>query len=966
MLDREIAPVERAFAALGKTVTGIVPGVQLTTRAFIAMGAQSVVGGILAVGGALNAASGALGVIPAAGVAAASAVGALAIGLRGVEDVLKDFDDAEDFAAGLEELSTNARSALGVLNEMRDEINSFRDSIQDALFEGMDQVFRDLGGTFLPRIEKHFGALASTINGAGKDLAGFLQQANTLADIDTIMSNNELAFRTLRSAVVPAATAIRDIVTVGSGSLPGLADEVLRLTLRFQNFIAMARVTGQLDDWIAQGIETVKQFGRILGNVGGSFNALFSTAEDAGLGFLDTLESLTERMQVFLESAEGQNSVREFLSTAQQSGEALLPVIKAVASVFVEDLFPILADLGTTVSPAVSGFINQLGAALTIAAPGIQAFAQGFANFIVAITPALPAIGTLVGQIGELVGAMATGFGPAIAGVVVAITNILIPAVNALTWVFQSVSPEVLKIVVVLGTMIVTIGALTSIVRGVQTIMALFAGGLDLLAGATQKAQGGIKGFLGFLSGPWGIAIGLATTALGLFLSTTDNSNEKQREMAAVGKEVNDVIREQAGVINEAVRAKAAEKLEEEGALELATRLGIKTGDLTSAYLDQGNSLEVLRKRLQEIAKQRQVDEGALQQGVAADEMTDEAIAAQDLLNKLNDLVGGRDADTEAQKRQEEAARTGGTAIQFLTAALEAQRIALNLVHEARLREQQQALESLNTDIAYFNQLERTRIELEEGAKTLDILSQEGRDNLAVVTQLVAAGNSRIEEMRTEGATNEQLNAVIQEQETQLLNLLQPFFDTREAARLYAVQLGLIPANVKTKAELQAEQALTAVQNVINRLNSIPATKDIYVYLHQRMGSTTVRDLDPSYGGYGGLASGGMATPGKWTWVGEEGPELVRFGRGARVFSNDESMHMARDVSSLDQMTSRGGSGPTKTGGPSTLAATINVAAPTVKVLIDGQEVRGIVRVELDERDRQLTQLVNVGTGRRQ
>lgn len=64
-----------------------------------------------------------------------------------------------------------------------------------------------------------------------------------------------------------------------------------------------------------------------------------------------------------------------------------------------------------------------------------------------------------------------------------------------------------------------------------------------------------------------------------------------------------------------------------------------------------------------------------------------------------------------------------------------------------------------------------------------------------------------------------------------------------------------------------------------------------------------------------GHAAGGLVRPGEWSWVGERGPELVRFGASGRVFSAGASAGMA------------GGS-----------------AAPvTIPVLIDGRQVARIV-----------------------
>lgn len=949
-IDRELQPVTNALATIGKTATGIVPGIRLARASLIALGGHAVVGGLVSTAGAIGTMSGALVALPAAGVAAASVMGTLTVGLFGVEKALKKFADEEAFNEKLATLSTNARATLGVLNEMRTEIVAFRDAVQDRLFAGLDDVARGLLGTFLPILTAHFGNLADVINLGAKDLAAFVQTGETLRDVDTITSNTEIAFQTLRAALVPAATALRDLVTVGSTFLPQIAAEVANVVVQFSNWIARMRATGQLQEFIADGIAAFKQLLAILGNVGRTVVAVLGAAKESGNGLLDTLETLTGKMADFFESAKGQNVVKDFLDSAREAAHTLLPVLTALGDLLFNHVIPVLLDVGERVGPAVAAFFDGLGSALDTAAPGIRAFATGFAQFITAITPVLPLIGQLIAQLGTLIGTLAGRLGPVIAQVATAIGNVLLPVLELMTTIFTFMPEPLLKLAVVLGVVIAAVAALVGVMRGVEVVTKLFAGGLEHVTSGALKTQKGMSGLVGFLSGPWGIALGLATLALGLFTSSTSGASAEQRELHDEAASLNDVIREQNGIINQTVRAKAAETLENKQALDLARQAGVTADEVTDAYLNQGGSLDHLRSRLGAIieADTRHIASGRTTTTV----LGAQGQAAQDLLVKIDDLIEGRKLDTEAQQRQTDAANAGISPMAAYGAVIAGTTLAIEGLTNATRASQQQQLEAINSEIAYFNQLDRTRQELEAGTKSLDIHTQEGRDNLSVITQLVAAGATRIQDLRDQGRSTAEITAATQQMENELIGLVQPFFANRDAARAFLQQLGLIPSNISVTVSTNIAQVTAAAQAAATAIRNIP-------------GALFGSAFSPP-----GRARGGPVGAGQWTWVGEEGPELVRFGRSARVFSTDESARMSRDVGELDLMTSRGGvASRDTTTGTGSYGSNITVdnqidLQPIVKVYVDGQELMGNVRVELDARDRQLRRLVTTNVGR--
>ncbi|WP_189552940.1 peptidoglycan DD-metalloendopeptidase family protein [Streptomyces lavendofoliae] len=61
------------------------------------------------------------------------------------------------------------------------------------------------------------------------------------------------------------------------------------------------------------------------------------------------------------------------------------------------------------------------------------------------------------------------------------------------------------------------------------------------------------------------------------------------------------------------------------------------------------------------------------------------------------------------------------------------------------------------------------------------------------------------------------------------------------------------------------------------------------VYASMRYALAQYGSLPRAYNRPGGYASGGTPRAGEWAWVGEQGPELVRFGAPSRVYSNADS-----------------------------------------------------------------------------
>ncbi|WP_329078325.1 peptidoglycan DD-metalloendopeptidase family protein [Streptomyces niveus] len=116
------------------------------------------------------------------------------------------------------------------------------------------------------------------------------------------------------------------------------------------------------------------------------------------------------------------------------------------------------------------------------------------------------------------------------------------------------------------------------------------------------------------------------------------------------------------------------------------------------------------------------------------------------------------------------------------------------------------------------------------------------------------------------------------------------------------------------------------------------------VFASMRYAKSRYGSLPTAYNRPGGYAEGGFPQLGELAWVGENGPELVRFLAPAQVHSNPDSMALARQATSL----SAGRSEP----------ATVNVEA---RVFVGDREITDIVRVEVEARESETAAAIDTG-----
>ncbi|MEU3046226.1 phage tail tape measure protein [Streptomyces sp. NPDC006984] len=213
----------------------------------------------------------------------------------------------------------------------------------------------------------------------------------------------------------------------------------------------------------------------------------------------------------------------------------------------------------------------------------------------------------------------------------------------------------------VLQTRIPIVGQMGAAFRSAQGPAAGFTGTLTGMARAAGVGlRGAMSGLVGFMGGPWGVALVGVTLGLGLLASHQEKAARAAAEHQQRVSTLTDVLRESGGVIDDNVRRAAAQTLLDtkvrEGKdklVDVMERAGVSMSRLTDVYLGQGQSLESLQAELNATAETNV--KWLATQGGAAKAYTDTGLKAAQAADALGEVKGEMAESIKNAKRLADA-----------------------------------------------------------------------------------------------------------------------------------------------------------------------------------------------------------------------------------------------------------------------------------------------------------------------
>jgi hypothetical protein len=375
-------------------------------------GLISTLGQVSSLGASLVQLTGVLGLVPAVGLAAGAAVATFVIGLNGLGDALGPTGTAaevEKVNEAMARLSPSARALVTEIRALGPAWTGTRLEVQERLLAGVGAEAQRLGGAYLPVLKTGLGGIAAELNSGTRMWSDWAGQAPQVASLNTILGNTRSTLRELAPAGTNVAAALTDVAVVGSGIMPELAAGATAATGRFREFVAEARRTGELEQWIRGGISTLEQLGRIAGNTGGILGSMFSASEEAGYGFLDLVEQLTGELDTLLSSTAGRQALVDVFRESRDAINAMLPGIRELGSATLEtvgafarsDGLERFAGLVSQTASAIAPLVSEIG---SLAGDALGNLASGASLAVSALTPLVGGAAAVTDGLGPIPG----------------------------------------------------------------------------------------------------------------------------------------------------------------------------------------------------------------------------------------------------------------------------------------------------------------------------------------------------------------------------------------------------------------------------------------------------------------------------------------------------------------------------------------------------------------------------------
>lgn len=251
---------------------------------------------LLAAAAAATAATGALGLLPGVAAAAGAGIGSLVIATRGFGDAITNMGDPDKFAEALQTLSPNAQQAALAIQRIMPALHELKQATQDSLFSGVGEELWNLNNTFNAPLKGLTTGIAGSFNETFKAIGDTLMQPEAAGTIQHIFDNVAKSFQQMAPAATSFTDALVRIISVGSDFFPGMAKGISDAAAKFAAFIENAQKSGQLRQWISDGIDAAKTLGGVVIDAGKAFGAL----AEAGREFLPPVVSALRNVSEFL------------------------------------------------------------------------------------------------------------------------------------------------------------------------------------------------------------------------------------------------------------------------------------------------------------------------------------------------------------------------------------------------------------------------------------------------------------------------------------------------------------------------------------------------------------------------------------------------------------------------------------------------------------------------------------------
>lgn len=329
----------------------------------------------------------------------------------------------EDFGAAVdgdnEALARLPENAQAAASALRGTWQMIQEPVQNAFWEGMGDSMAELVDIIMPQFRD--GLTESAVH-AGRFSAGVMESFKTLAlsgDLGRMFNNLDHMFDNAAGAAEPLFDAINRIGLRGSEYLPRFGKWLTDISVRFDDWVQKADANGDINRWIEQGVQSLKDMWGVAGSTVDVFRALTRAANQAGMMGLGRFnDNLRETADMML-GEPFQSRMSTIFKGANKGASELNVGVKALgrafgeSSEFVADMLTNLGALGGGVLSGVARGFSQIRFQT-----GVTDAITGMVDAVKTLGPSFEGAGRIIGEFGTVAGSIFRNIAPVVNSVI--------------------------------------------------------------------------------------------------------------------------------------------------------------------------------------------------------------------------------------------------------------------------------------------------------------------------------------------------------------------------------------------------------------------------------------------------------------------------------------------------------------------------------------------------------------------
>jgi hypothetical protein len=326
-----------------------------------------------------------------------------------------------------------------VLKDLAPGFHELQNVISARFWDQAAGPIRNMVNNLMPQLKESLGDVAESWGRLFGKMSQEIERNVTPKELAFMMGNLSRAIDIASKAMAPLVRAFNTLGRFGSTYLPRLANFLVDISKKFDNFIQKADKNGKLKEWADEGIKAMKDLGKVIYQTGRVFASLNRAAERAGGAGFEQLAAGLKKLADLMNTESFQKTFETIFAGAHKAMDGLfegignvgrgLAVLAPTLSVVFSEVGQILARVGDALAELFADpTLNQ----------GIKDFFSGFKTFIDELKPAMGPLGRIIGTLATALGSLLAQAAP----LVVSVLKELAPIFEELWKTIQPLLPD--------------------------------------------------------------------------------------------------------------------------------------------------------------------------------------------------------------------------------------------------------------------------------------------------------------------------------------------------------------------------------------------------------------------------------------------------------------------------------------------------------------------------------------------